>query len=55
LAQTTAASATADEDLGDIVVTARRVEERSQDGPISIQVFNQEQLTEHNVSSGADL
>jgi iron complex outermembrane receptor protein len=57
MAQTaaTSSSAAAEEDLGEIVVTARRVEERSQDVPISIQVFNQEQLTEHNVSSGADL
>ncbi len=39
----------------DIIVTARRVEERLQDVPISITVFNQEQLTERNVLSGDDL
>ena len=43
------------EDLTEVVVTARRVEERSQDVPISIQVFNQEQLTQHNVVNAADL
>jgi iron complex outermembrane receptor protein len=39
----------------DIIVTARRVEERLQDVPISISVFNQDQLTERNVLSGDDL
>ncbi|HEY0958375.1 MAG TPA: TonB-dependent receptor [Novosphingobium sp.] len=40
---------------GDIVVTARRVEERLQDVPLSIQVFNQEELTNRNISRAADL
>ncbi|MDB5725247.1 MAG: hypothetical protein JWQ16_2001 [Novosphingobium sp.] len=40
---------------GDIVVTARRSEERLQDVPISITVFNQEQLNNRNVTSGGDL
>ena len=53
MAQT--ASATSDNDLSEIIVTARRVEERLQDVPISIQVFNQEQLTQHNVVNAADL
>lgn len=39
----------------DIIVTARRVEERLQDVPISITVFNQEQLTSRNVVNAADL
>jgi len=39
----------------DIVVTARRTEERLQDVPISITVYNQEQLASRNVVSGADL
>jgi len=39
----------------DIVVTARRVEERLQDVPISITVFNQEQLSERNVTNAQDL
>jgi iron complex outermembrane recepter protein len=40
---------------GDIIVTARRVEERLQDVPISITVMNQAQLTEHNVVAAEDL
>lgn len=42
-------------DTMDIVVTARRVEERLQDVPISITVFNQEQLSDNNVTTTADL
>lgn len=42
-------------DLSDIVVTARRVEERVQDVPISITVFNQAQLTARNVINAGDL
>jgi iron complex outermembrane receptor protein len=41
--------------LGDVVVTARRVQERLQDVPISISVFNQEALTKNNVTSAKDL
>jgi iron complex outermembrane receptor protein len=44
-----------EEALNEIIVTARRVEERLQDVPISITVFNQEQLTEKNVLSARDL
>ena len=44
-----------DDDLSEIIVTARRVEERLQDVPISIQVFNQEELTNHNIVNAADL
>ena len=40
---------------GDIVVTARRTEERLQDVPISITVFNQQQLANRNVVSAVDL
>ena len=40
---------------GDIVVTARRVEERLQDVPISITVFTQEEITERNITSANDL
>lgn len=39
----------------DIIVTARRVEERLQDVPISITVFNQEQLSNRNVVTASDL
>src|SRR5882724_6803655 len=42
-------------ELTEVIVTARRVEERLQDVPISITVFNQEQLTNRNVVNAADL
>jgi iron complex outermembrane receptor protein len=42
-------------EISEIIVTARRVEERLQDVPISITVFNQQQLTERNVVNAADL
>lgn len=42
-------------DLEEIIVTARRTEERLQDVPISMAVFNQEQLTNRNVVNSADL
>jgi iron complex outermembrane recepter protein len=42
-------------DFSDIVVTARRVEERLQDVPISITVFNQEQLNSRNITNSSDL
>ena len=38
-----------------VVVTARRREERLQDVPISISVFNQKQLQNHNVVNAQDL
>ena len=38
-----------------IIVTARRVEESIQDVPISITVFDQETLSNNNVTSAADL
>jgi iron complex outermembrane receptor protein len=39
----------------EIVVTARRREERLQDVPISITVFNQQQLTDRNIVNAGDL
>jgi iron complex outermembrane receptor protein len=39
----------------EVIVTARRVQERLQDVPISITVFNQEQIDDRNVLSGRDL
>ena len=42
-------------ELSEVIVTARRVEERLQDVPISITVFNQEQLTNRNVINASDL
>jgi iron complex outermembrane receptor protein len=40
---------------GDIIVTARRIEERLQDVPISISVFSQEDLDKRNVTNAVDL
>lgn len=40
---------------GDIIVTARRVEERLQDVPISITVFDQEQISKRNIISANEL
>ena len=39
----------------DIIVTARRQEERLQDVPISITVFNQQQLSDRNIVTATDL
>jgi iron complex outermembrane receptor protein len=50
-----AAPAAAADDTGSIIVTARRVEERLQDVPISITVYNQQQLANKNVTSAVDL
>ncbi len=46
---------TPDTGAADIIVTARRVEERLQDVPISITVFNQQQITNRNVVNSTDL
>ena len=51
----TRVSAPQSSDPGDIVVTARRSEERLQDVPISITVFNQQQLNSRNIVQAADL
>jgi iron complex outermembrane receptor protein len=53
--QSTAAQAPSDESGDEIIVTARRTEERLQDVPVSITVFNQQQLTARNVVSALDL
>ncbi len=42
-------------EIEQIVVTARRREERLQDVPISISVFSQQQLSNHNVVNAQDL
>ena len=41
--------------IEDVIVTARRVNERLQDVPISIKVFNQKQLSNRNVVTASDL
>jgi iron complex outermembrane receptor protein len=43
------------QDIGEVVVTARRMEERLQDVPISITVFNQDQIDDRNVTTLTDL
>ena len=49
-------TATADASAtGDIIVTARRTEERLQDVPISITVLSQDAITKRNIVSGTDL
>jgi iron complex outermembrane receptor protein len=48
-------SAPAATDSGDIIVTARRTEERMQDVPISLTVYNQEQLDKRNIVNIGDL
>ena len=57
MAATSAVAQSADDDaaLGDIIVTARRVEERLQDVPIAITVFTQDDLSRRNISNLADL
>jgi iron complex outermembrane receptor protein len=40
---------------GDIIVTAQRVEQRLQDVPISITVYNQQQLDDRNITTTTDL
>lgn len=42
-------------ETSDIIVTARRVEERLQDVPISITVFNQQQIQNRNLVNAQDL
>jgi len=58
-AQTAAAKAstatTYPDAASDIIVTARRVEERLQDVPISITVFNQQQVSDRNMVNAGDL
>jgi iron complex outermembrane receptor protein len=49
-----AAGGAADE-LTEVVVTARRIDERAQDVPISMSIFNQQQLTERNIVTSGDL
>jgi iron complex outermembrane receptor protein len=51
-AQSSSASAS---DVSAIIVTARRIEERLQDVPISIAVVDQERISKANISSSEDL
>jgi len=54
-AQDRPAAAAAGTVLDDVIVTARRVEERLQDVPISITVYNQQQLDQRNIVIPTDL
>ncbi|MDR2857399.1 MAG: TonB-dependent receptor [Novosphingobium sp.] len=45
----------AEASTGDIIVTARRMDERLQDVPISITVYNPEQLAARNIVNSTDL
>ncbi|TAL00445.1 MAG: TonB-dependent receptor, partial [Rhodospirillaceae bacterium] len=58
-AQTAPAAKSSVGDMSDasenIIVTARRVEERLQDVPISMTVFNQQQLSNRNIVNSRDL
>jgi iron complex outermembrane receptor protein len=49
------AASAGDEDLSEIIVTARRTEERAQDVPISMTIFTQQQLSDRNIVTAADL
>src|SRR5882757_2712886 len=49
------APAFAQDELTEIIVTARRVEERLQDVPISITVLNQQQIEDRNIVNSQDL
>jgi iron complex outermembrane receptor protein len=50
-----AAPALAQDLIGEVVVTARRTEERLQDVPISVTVFSQEQIAKQNIVNMTDL
>jgi iron complex outermembrane recepter protein len=50
-----AAEADSGDELSQIIVTARRAEENLQDVPISITVFNQQQLENRDIVTSADL
>ncbi|MBN8847485.1 MULTISPECIES: TonB-dependent receptor [unclassified Sphingomonas] len=48
-------AAPADSGLGDVVVTARRTEERAQKVPVAITAFTQDTIREKAISNGTDL
>ncbi|MBV1688702.1 TonB-dependent receptor [Novosphingobium sp. G106] len=50
-----AQTAADDSGTGDIIVTAQRVEQRLQDVPVSIQVFDNKQITQRNIARASDL
>src|SRR5579862_4006033 len=52
---TDSANVSAGDEMSEIVVTARRVDERAQDVPISMTVFNQQLLSDRNIVTAGDL
>jgi iron complex outermembrane recepter protein len=54
-AQTKPAAAVTDEDGNNIIVTARRTEEKLQDVPISITVLSEKALANNNITSAKDI
>ncbi|MDE2302767.1 MAG: TonB-dependent receptor [Sphingomonadales bacterium] len=54
-APSSAPAASSGDDAGTIIVTARRIEERLQDVPISITVFNPQQIANKNIRDATDL
>jgi iron complex outermembrane recepter protein len=55
LAQSGQSAGSSADQLGEVVVTARRVEERAQDVPISMEVLNAQKIQERNLTSAEDL
>ncbi len=54
-AQDAAAAATEEDDAGDIIVTARRVDENLQDVPLTVNVVSDRKLKDLNLFNGSDL
>lgn len=54
-AQSDTTQVVSEDSAADIIVTARRVEERLQDVPISITAFSQQQLANRNIVSAGDI
>jgi iron complex outermembrane recepter protein len=50
-----AVSSAEPESLNEVVVNARRIDERLQDVPVSVTVFNQEQISKLNLTNAGDL
>src|SRR5262249_25152011 len=42
-------------DINEVIVTARRMEERAQDVPISMTILSQQQLSDRNIVTAGDL
>src|SRR5579862_8719204 len=51
----TAQGGSAPTSIGEVIVTARRIQERLQDVPISVTVYSQQQLANKNIVNMGDL